>query len=291
MRTARSAPYPTRAIVLRVRPLGEKDRVLTLFAPEIGRFSAVARGSRGTKSKLSAMAQPFVAGRFLLAHGKTFDVLTQGEIENSHRHLSSQLLGAAWAAYWCEMLDALPERHPEDDLFSLLLHALDALDALCERASPAPDFALPPMNASSAVALAPTNADFDFAAQAHWLGHWFEARFLALQGFPSQIGRCVACDAKIVVAPSDAGAQIAFSTSRGGTLCANCVRLDPARTSVLASSLRALHRLERAEELPEAPALSPRNAGELRDLLRRALQAHLDIRPRSRRFLDGVSHS
>src|SRR4028119_2212459 len=92
-----------RALVLRVRPLGEKDRALTLLCEDGHKMSAVARGARGAKSKLAALAQPFVVGRWLLARGKTFAVVQQAEIERVHSHVASDLSRAFWAAYCCEL--------------------------------------------------------------------------------------------------------------------------------------------------------------------------------------------
>ncbi len=267
-RTAASVPFATRAIVLRVRPLGEKDRIATVFAPDIGRFGAVARGARATKSKLAAVAQPFVSGRFLFARGRSLDTLTQVEIENAHFHLATHALGGAWATYCCELCDALPERHPEPEIFHTLSDTLSAMDALCAE------------NAENATLIL--------------IGHWFEIRFLALLGYPSQIGRCVECERKIVVPPGNDTRTIAFSPQRGGTLCEQCARLDAGRMTPSVATLRRWHALERMESATQVLAgelPSPKLLGELRDLLRRQITTHLDMRLRSRRFLDDVSQA
>ncbi len=289
MRTAASAPYAARAIVLRTRPLGEKDRIVELFGPGIGRWSAVARGARGTKSKLSALSQPFVCARMLLARGRSLDVLTQGEIENAHFHIPTNLLAAAWASYWCEIVGSLPERHQEDEVFQMLEVSLGTLDLLCSHAAPQSEQNAEPNQVEQ------TEMEGHEPPQARMmlLGHWFEARFLACLGFGSVVGLCARCEAKIVVAREQKEARVAFSPSMGGTLCANCAHSDPERLSPRAQTLRLLHRLERTElpSLLPSASTSTRLEAELRTLLRRCLLAHLDIRPRSRRFLDDlVSH-
>ena len=284
MRTAASAPYAARAIVLRTRPLGEKDRIVELFGPGIGRWSAVARGSRGAKSKLAALSQPFVCARLLLARGRSLDVLTQGEIENAHFHITSIPLAAAWASYWCEVSASLPERHAEDEAFALLEASLGTLDLLCAHHTPQQNSEAETGEQEEAASL---------EARMMLLGHWFEARFLAGLGFGSVVGSCARCEAKIVVGRADLEARVAFSPALGGTLCENCAPSDSERLSPRASTLRLLHRLERTERpslLPHAGATS-RLEPELRTLLRRSLLAHLDIRPRSRRFLDDLSAS
>lgn len=282
MRTAASAPYAARAIVLRTRPLGEKDRIVELFGPGLGRWSAVARGSRGPKSKLAALSQPFVCARLLLARGRSLDVLTQGEIENAHFHITSIPLAAAWASYWCEVAGSLPERHAEDEAFALLEASLGTLDLLC--AHHAPRRNREEEGAEEGVSV---------EARMMLLGHWFEARFLACLGFGTVVGACARCEAKIVVGRENMEARVAFSPALGGTLCQGCATSDPERLSPRANTLRLLHRLERTEMpslLPDAGA-TQRLEPELRTLLRRSLLAHLDIRPRSRRFLDDLSAS
>lgn len=44
MTQARS--YKTRGVILRARPLGEADRIITMFSSERGKLSAVAKGVR-----------------------------------------------------------------------------------------------------------------------------------------------------------------------------------------------------------------------------------------------------
>lgn len=263
-RTAAASTYPARAIVLRVRPLGEKDRVMTLLSPEWGKFSASARGARGPKSKLAAVSQPFMLARFLFAHGRSLDIATQAEIENAHTHLSLDLLKTAWATYLCELCDAVPEQLPDAELFDLLSATLAHLDA-------AP----------------PASPDIEI------IGYWFEARFVALLGYAPTIGRCPVCERKIVVPLEDTSQRLAFSPTLGGTLCGSCLAHDPQRLTVGAPALRAWHKLERAGVPPPAVSLDliPGARRDLRDCLRRSLRLHLDLKLKSQSFLEDVATS
>lgn len=260
-RTAASAPYSTRAVVLRTRNLGEKDRVMTLLSPERGKFDAAARGARGPKSKLAAASQPFMLLRLLLAHGRSLDIVTQAEIEESHRHISADLFKTAWACYLCELSAGVPEHLPDDDLFDLLCVALGHLDA-----------------AATAPAVEAT-------------GRWFEAKYLALLGYAPTLGRCVACGEKIVVPAEDVSRKLSFSPALGGSLCANCGPRDPGRLTVNVHALRALHKLARVEAPPAPDVLSLTGATrrDLRDCLRRSIFLHCEFKPRSQAFLDDVT--
>lgn len=257
MKTFASATYHARAIVLRVRNLGETDRVMTLLSDERGKFDATARGARRPKGKLSATSQPFVRARFLIAKGRSIDLATQAEIENPHLHIAEDLLKTAWATYCCELSSFLPEHLPENDLFDLLSAALEDFDGS-----------------------QPNRIEI--------IGRWFEARYLALSGYAPQIGRCVSCERKIVVAADDLTQKLIFSPTLGGTLCGSCAGDDPNRLTVNVQALRLFHQLLRASEAPESWELTSGARRDLENCLRRTLVAHLDFRPKSQHFLDEV---
>jgi len=259
-----SRTYPARGVVLRSRALGEKDRVLVLLTEDQGKISASARGARNPKSKLAALAQPFTLARFLIAKGRSLDIVSQAEIENAHTHLSGDLIKTAWASYFCELCDAVPEHLPDPELFELLIVSLSTLDAA-----------------------------FGVDA-AELIGRWFEAKYLAHLGYAPILGRCVACEIKLNVASDDTQQSVAFSPALGGTLCSACAFRDSARLTVRVQSLRALRQLERADAPPDAEvfsaqlSLSTQARGDLRDVLQRSLNAHLDVKWKSRAFLDEV---
>jgi DNA repair protein RecO (recombination protein O) len=256
--------YAVRAIVLRSRPIGEKDRVLSVLTAERGKLSVAARGARNPKSKLAALAQPFTLARLLVAKGRSLDILSQGEVENAHTHLAGDLTRTAWATYFCELADAVPEELPEAELFHLLETTLDHLDHS-------------------------TTND-----QAETVGRWFEAQYLMLLGYAPTIGRCVECGSKINVPAQETERTIFFSPARGGTLCNACAFTDAARINAKVQSLRALHQLGKATAPPVATEFSQQlqlttvALRDLREILRRSLASHLDMKVKSRAFLDEV---
>ena len=250
-RTAASTPFSTRALVLRARPLGEKDRVLTLYSPDIGKFSAVARGARSPKGKLSALAQPFVVARFLGATGRSLDIITQAQIEAIHAHLSGDVLKMSWASLACECADWAPERVADEEGFAILQVFLDALN----------------------------EADGFVGCEA--VGLWFQAQWLAHQGYSPTIGICVSCGKKL-----EADGEFWFGPLSGGTLCGNCRGVEASPERVSGQAMRALHRLERSRRPPLALADAPfsldeRGAGELARCAMRSLLAHGEGRLRS----------
>jgi DNA repair protein RecO (recombination protein O) len=257
---ARTSTYHARAIVLRSRIIGEKDRVMTLLSPEIGKFDAVAKGARNPKSKLAAVSQPFTRARFLVARGRSLDIATQAEIEEARTHISGDLLRSAWSSYACELCCAVPERQPDEELFL-------TLDCTLE--------------------------NFDDTARDHFsldlCGHWFEARFLSLLGYAPQIGTCVVSGEKIIAPREDANCRVLFSPQLGGNISREYSQQDPQHMTVLASSLRVLHTLMRSETPPLEIEMTTLCRRDLSNVLKRLVTAHLDIRPRSRKFLEEIS--
>lgn len=274
MKTAASASYSTRALVLRVRPLGEKDRLVTLFSEDRGRISAVAKGSRGPKSKMGALAQPFVRARFLLASGRSLHIITQAEIEESHTHLSADLLRLGWASLACELADRLPEGVPDLEAWQILAVTLGHLNVM------------QPVGEGNA----PDRQAQDAAADS--TGAWFLSQWLRHQGYSPTIGVCVDCGAKVTPqgTPGEVGvgATVAYSTAQGGTLCRACSGRDGARLTLNAEALRTWHRLERSLRPPPALQLTPSANHDLFLGLQRSLAPHLERRLKSQEFLDEV---
>ncbi len=250
-RTLASTPFAARALVLRARPLGERDRVLTLFCAERGKFSAVARGARSPKGKLAATAQPFVLARFALATGRSIDIITQAQIETLHASISGDVLKMSWASFACECADHAPDGVADEEGFAVLEVFFAALDG-------APGF-----------------------AGVEAAGVWFEAQWLAHMGYSPTIGACVLCERKL-----GADEEMWFGPQAGGTLCRNCQGKVAGAERVSGASMRALFRLERSRRPPasleDAPfALAKGEQGELERAVERALLAHSDGRFRS----------
>lgn len=257
-----SRTYAARGVVLRTRALGEKDRVLVVLTEELGKISASARGARNPKSKLAATSQPFTLARFLIAKGRNLDIVSQAEIEDAHTHLAGDLLKTAWASYFCEMCDAVPEHLPDAELFDLLCIALSTLDHARD------------------------------ADQAETAARWFEAKYLAHLGYAPILGRCVACDSKISVAADNREMAVSYSPALGGTLCRECSFRDGERIPAKVQALRALRHLEGAEFPPpdffQSLSLTSAARRDLRDVLQRSLGAHLQMKWKSRKFLDEI---
>lgn len=247
--------YKANALVLRRIPLGETDKILTLFTREYGKYNVVAKGARRTTSRMAGATEPLMLLRALLAEGMNLDVLTQCEIRESFPHLRADFGLFLRTTYACELLDRLTaERDPAPEVFDLLLSTLYVL----QRAED-PDAAI----------------------------HAYELQLMEYVGYEPRLDSCARCERSF----DDASGIITggYSSPRGGALCEDCnaqtreatLKLSP-ETSLLMQELSSQTdaRALAATVLPEAAA------SEMNRILRAHLKFRLERDVRSTAFLD-----
>ena len=122
------ARYSTQAVLLAVRNWGEADKMVTFFSRDLGKVAAAAYGCRRPRSALSGGMQVFSLLELQVSEGTNIDAIRQCEIVNAFRHLRENLEYMAYASFIAELVIAFcPERHPEPEVYDLLLGALAAI--------------------------------------------------------------------------------------------------------------------------------------------------------------------
>ena len=122
--------YVTEAIVLSRFDYGEADRILTLMTPAGGKIKAIAKGIRKPTSRIGGSVEPFAELRLALAHGRTFDVITQVEVLHPWLRMRDDLVSFGTASYVAELANGtLEERHGAENVYLLLKRAYELLDA------------------------------------------------------------------------------------------------------------------------------------------------------------------
>lgn len=91
--------YKSRVLVLRRRPIGEADEVLTLLSAQLGCFEACVRGARKIGSVFSGLVEPFSELDGLFAEGRNLDYLTQAQLVHSWPDLRQDIERLCLAAY------------------------------------------------------------------------------------------------------------------------------------------------------------------------------------------------
>ena len=150
---------------MRGRPLGEADRIVTLFTITRGKLDAVAKGVRRPRSHLGGRVEFLNECDFLMHRGRSLDVIVSAEI---------------WHSAWCAVV--APER------FAVATVVAELIDAFCE-----PDLALPDVYELLIGAIAAIAAS---DAPEHLLPR-FSLRLLEMLGLAPPLTTCVRCGAEL----------------------------------------------------------------------------------------------
>jgi len=118
----------TPAIVLRRADYGDYDRMVTLFSPEYGKISAIARGVKRPKARLSSATEPLCVGEYQLHERSGRYAIEQCMIKDAYFPIRCDYDKLVHAAYWLKLAEAaVVEDVPNPELFHLLMTALEAL--------------------------------------------------------------------------------------------------------------------------------------------------------------------
>jgi len=179
-----SRSYQTQGIVLRQSKLGEYDKIVTLYTPDFGKISAVAKGACRPRSKLAGNLEPLTHSLVFLAKGRNLDIVTQSQTINGFLAVKSDLWRMACGFYMLELLDSFTAEGGENrPLFKLLLETLEQLSR-------------------------PEQSEIPL--------RYFELHLLHHLGYRPQLRRCVGCDSPLKPMINS------FCSARGGVLCPDC---------------------------------------------------------------------
>ena len=218
MRGART--YQTEAIIIKKTRLGEADRILTFYTPDMGKIQGVAKGVRRPKSKLSGHLELLTYSMVFLAHGRNLDTIVGSQTIDSFFPLKTDLELGACALYATELVYQFGSEHQENRrLFSLLLEIMQQLSRL-------------------KTAVVPGSAENGSYPEFSGLLRYFELHLLQEVGYRPQLRQCISCRKAL---PDTTNY---FSASAGGTVCPDC-RLKHSYTyPVSPGALNSLQRLQ-----------------------------------------------
>jgi DNA repair protein RecO (recombination protein O) len=244
--------YVTEAIVLSRFDYGEADRILTLITPGGGKIKAIAKGIRKPTSRIGGSVEPFAELRLALAHGRTFDVITQVEVLHPWLRMRDDLISFGTASYVAELANGtLEERHGADTVYLLLKRAYEILDA----------------------GMAPGR-----------VARWFEVHLADELGVRPEVDRCVECGRLL-----EADERYRWMPPLGGVLCERCPGPPFERAGLSLEGLKLLKAYLRLDvEALAALRVRPETEREVEIAIREFLAYSLDRRPRSLAFLDEV---
>lgn len=145
-----------------IRAKREKDVILTLLSPAMGRIPVIAKGAKSLKGPQMALSQPFCYGDFELYKKGDLYWLRTGELKENFYGVTTRLDALNLAAYFCDVAVAVSE--PGEESGELLRLLLNSLYFLANRSYPD-----------------------------ELIKGVFEWRILAMQGLSPAVGGCCSC--------------------------------------------------------------------------------------------------
>ena len=241
--------YKTEAIVLKHLPIGEADRIVTLYTPHLGKVRAVARGARRAKSRLAGHLEPLTRTQVLIRRGKTLDTISQAETVASNLELRQDLWRMGCGLYMAELTDRFAQEGLENSSLYRLLR--DGLASLA------------------------TTRAIDLLLRS------FELRLLHLVGYRPELHRCVECRTPLSPATNY------FSPSAGGVLCPECRPKHSLHRPLSLNALKVLRLLSGGDSQTVGTVRLPEElAIELEGTMRQYIHYLLEQEVRSTEFLD-----
>ncbi|HCI81046.1 MAG TPA: hypothetical protein DHW02_15305 [Ktedonobacter sp.] len=245
MRELRS--YPTEAIILKQSDLGEADRILTLFTPRKGKFSAIAKGIRRPSSRKTGHLDLLCHTQLQMALGRNLDIVTQAQTIESYPQMHNDMWYMACGFYLAELVDRFVEDStPHFDVYDLLLASLRTInneaaqEVRSAQSTDGQQTAEPIELGEQEQPSIKNNATENLHIRL--LMRHFEIYLLASVGYEPVLRSCANCDTEL--RPEENG----FSPSLGGALCPNCSHLWAYPISLNALKvLRLLHRTDWAQ--------------------------------------------
>ncbi|MGH7965972.1 MAG: DNA repair protein RecO [Candidatus Binatia bacterium] len=244
----------TVAIVLRSRPHGESDKIVTFLTRDWGKVSGIAKGAKRSRRRFVNVLESFTHVQLRFRPGRTEELafIFGCDLIRSFRSPSRDLHRFALASYIVELIDVMiAGREAGQEAYTLLLQSLTVLE---EHVMLSPLF-LPA----------------------------FELLLLAHAGYEPHLATCQQC----AVHMTGEETPLVFSPSLGGLLCPRCRGQGGATLLLTAETLHVL-RTSKSAGLASflAMPVSPRVYREARMLVTRLLSQHLSRPLKSLAFLE-----
>jgi len=205
------------AIVLRVFPQGESDKIVVLYGAELGKFSAIAKGAQRSRKRFVNKLEPFSRLHIFYRPPRsgTLFFLSEAELIEAHIFIRSSYPHYVCATFISELNQRFSgEQTPEPASFALLSWGLGSLN---QGADPARTAAL------------------------------FLLRLLTICGYQPRLDGCASCHR-----PLDQSPDFTLYPNNGALICSHCRgkhSREQAPASPLQLSLQTVRFLHSAQQM------------------------------------------
>ncbi len=192
--------YSTSAILLRKIDFGDYDVIVTFFAIDRGKISAIAKFAKKSTRRFLGVLEPFSELNIVCEKSRRgrLPILQEAVLIRPFSKIRQDIQKTAYASYWAEMIYVwMEEGEQQPDVYQLYLYVLEALDG----------------GHQSAAALSIL----------------FQLRFLSLSGYAPNFMECIKCRKKVEEIREN---RVRFDLKKGGLICGRCASGNSDQTSL-----------------------------------------------------------
>lgn len=121
--------FKTEGVIISRRNFGEADRILTIYTPDFGKITALARGVRRPRSKKAGHIELANWCKIFIAKGKNLDLLTEVELKRPFGISDFSEVKANRIYHLLELVNTLTaENQKNQNLFHLLTSFLSLIE-------------------------------------------------------------------------------------------------------------------------------------------------------------------
>lgn len=249
-----SPSQSSEAIILRSRPYGESDKIVTFLTAEAGKLTGIAKGAKNSRRRFANCLDPFTRVRvyFRVRSGASLVFMESCDLLQPPAELADPLK-FAYGSYLTELVDQFTaDAQPVSELYTLLLEGLNVLRG--------------------------------GAATAAFLRS-FELRLLHGAGYGPELQHCGRCHRALQPAQ-----RVFLDPVHGGIVCAACHAAGESLVPVAGQTLSALEAI-RGAPLGDVctQRLSTATAAEAAQLMGHLLALHLPRAVRSMKLIAALS--
>lgn len=245
--------HTTPAVVLRTRPFGESDKIVSLLTEQFGKLTGIAKGAMRSRKRFVNSLEPFalVNLRFQQRSQSNLAFILAADLIVGYRKLSTSLESLSHAAYLVEITDGLIGEREEN--LAVYQHLRDSLRHLEEH-----------------------SASLSFLTA-------FELKLLRLVGYRPVLENCRRCGKDRL---THAAREWHFSLIDGGILCVSCASSQHNTLPLGSAAVEALAALQvEPDGLPLRHPLPLSVIKEMRAVTLQFVQFHMDREIKSAAFL------
>ncbi len=244
--------HVTTAIVLRTRPFGESDKIVSFLTEDLGKITGIAKSARHSRKRFANSLEPFSLVKLHIHNYPNRDLafIVAADLLLGFKQLSTSLVKISYASYMVEITEGLiAEREDNRLVFEHLKNALGYLE--------------------------------DNEPSLRFLTS-FELRLLRLTGYQPLLDHCKYCGN----GRQQTVAQWYFSLREGAVLCCACARTREQTFLIGSTAVEVLKNLQ-IEHSVMAPRISLPSSviSEIRSLILNFIEYHMDRKIKSASFL------